>query len=225
MRIGVVTDSTCDLPAQFYSDHQIGLLPVQIRLGEEVWTDDRDPQATLRFYKELSDKGADADSFPQTAEQIRDRFLASTVLDYDYVFCITITASRSPIFQNATYDRQVGYQLTEALQKRLQQSSPYAIVGEGTADTVLRGKVTAVNLRQISQSLGTGLTEELGCTVTVDWEWIDMRTGKSIIARNGFASSGTVVASRPQAEPLDLARYQAVQSLADDIVANLQADW
>ncbi|HEY1075428.1 MAG TPA: DegV family protein, partial [Fontimonas sp.] len=79
MRIGVVTDSTCDLPAQFYSDHQIGLLPVQIRLGEEVWTDDRDPQATLRFYKELSDKGADADSFPQTAEQIRDRFLASTV--------------------------------------------------------------------------------------------------------------------------------------------------
>jgi len=130
-----------------------------------------------------------------------------------------------PIFQNSTYDRQVGYQLTEALQKRLQQSSPYAIVGEGTADTVLRGKVTAVNLRQISQSLGTGLTEELGCTVTVDWEWIDMRTGKPIIARNGFASSGTVVASRPQAEPLDLARYQAVQSLADDIVANLQADW
>jgi hypothetical protein len=119
----------------------------------------------------------------------------------------------------------VGYQLTEALQKRLQQSSPYAIVGEGTADTVLRGKVMAVNLRQISQSLGTGLTEELGCTVTVDWEWIDMRTGKPIIARNGFASTGTVVASRPQAEPLDLARYQAVQSLADDIVANLQADW
>jgi hypothetical protein len=130
-----------------------------------------------------------------------------------------------PIFQNSTYDRQVGYQLTEAVQKRLQQSSPYAIVGEGTADTVLRGKVTRVDLKQISQSLGTGLTEELACTVTVDWEWIDMRTGKPIIARNGFASSGTVIASRPQAEPLDLARYQAVQRLADDIVANMQADW
>ena len=130
-----------------------------------------------------------------------------------------------PVFQNASYDRQVGYQLTEALQKRLQQSSPYAIVGEGTADTVLRGKVTRVDLKQISQSLGTGLTEELGCTVTIDWEWIDMRTGKPIIARNGFASSGMAVASRPQAEPLDLARYQAVQRLADDIVANMQADW
>jgi hypothetical protein len=130
-----------------------------------------------------------------------------------------------PVFQNTTYDRQVGYQLTEAIQKRLQQSSPYAIVGEGTADTVLRGKVTRVELKQISQSLGTGLTEELGCTVTIDWEWIDMRTGKPIVARNGFASSGMAVASRPQAEPLDLARYQAVQRLADDIVANMQADW
>ena len=45
------------------------------------------------------------------------------------------------------------------------------------------------------------------------------------MARNGFASSGVVVASRPQAEPLDLARYGAVQRLADDIVANMQADW
>jgi hypothetical protein len=90
---------------------------------------------------------------------------------------------------------------------------------------VLRGKVTKVDIKQISQSLGTGLSEEVGYTVTMDWEWVDMRTGKAIVARNGFASSGVVVASRPQAEPLDLARYGAVQRLADDIVANMQADW
>jgi len=65
----------------------------------------------------------------------------------------------------------------------------------------------------------------MGYTLTVDWEWVDMRTGKPIAAQNGFASSGMVVASRPQAEPLDLARYGAVQRLAEDIVANMQADW
>jgi hypothetical protein len=130
-----------------------------------------------------------------------------------------------PIFQNSTYDRQIGYQLTEALQKRLQQVSPYAIAGEGAADTMLRGKIVKVDIRQISQSLGTGLSEEMGYTVTVDWEWVDMRTGKPIAAQNGFASSGMVVASRPQAEPLDLAKYGAVQRLAEDIVANMQADW
>lgn len=130
-----------------------------------------------------------------------------------------------PVFQNATYDRQVGYQLTEALQKRVQQATGYAIASEGTADTVLRGKVTKVDIKQISQSLGTGLSEEVGVTVSIDWEWLDLRTGKPIVARNGFASSGMVVASRPQAEPLDLARYQAIQRLADDVVANMQADW
>ena len=130
-----------------------------------------------------------------------------------------------PVFTNSTYDRQLGYQLTVALQKRIQQVSSYAVTGEGTADTVLRGKVTKVDLKQISQSLGTGLSEEVGLTVTVDWEWVDLRSGKPIVARNGFASSGMVVASRPQAEPLDLARYRAVQQLADDIVANMQADW
>ena len=31
--------------------------------------------------------------------------------------------------------------------------------------------------------------------------------------------------ARSGAEPLDLARYGAVQRLADDIVANMQADW
>jgi len=130
-----------------------------------------------------------------------------------------------PVFTNATYDRQIGYHLTEALQKRLQQASPYAIIGEGSADTVLRGKVTSVQIKQLSQSLGTGLSEEVGYTVTLDWEWVDMRTGKPIVSRKGFASSGVVIASRPQAEPLDLARYGAVQRLADDIVANMQDDW
>lgn len=130
-----------------------------------------------------------------------------------------------PMFQNATYDRQVGYLLTEAIQKRLQQVSPYAITGEGTADTVLRGKVKEVQVRQLSQSLGTGLSEEVGYTVTIDWEWVDMRTGKPIVALNDFAASGMVVASRPQAEPLDLAKYSAVEQLAMDVVANMQADW
>ena len=90
-----------------------------------------------------------------------------------------------PVFANTTYDRQIGYHLTEALQKRLQQVGAYALTGEGSADTVLRGKVTKVDLKQISQSLGTGLSEEVGLTVTVDWEWVDMRTGKPIVQRNG----------------------------------------
>jgi len=130
-----------------------------------------------------------------------------------------------PIFDNATPDREMGFQLTEALQKRLQQTTAYTVTHDGRADTILRGKVVSVKLSQLSQSVATGLSEEVAYTVTLDWDWVDVRTGKSITARKGFAASGVVVTSRSQAEPLDLARFEVTQRLADDIVANLQSDW
>lgn len=103
MRIGVVADATCDLPAEFYRAHGIEVLPILLRLGDETLLDERDPEATLRFYREqLATRGLDAETVPLSPEQIRARFLEHLVLAYDYVFCITVTATRSPIFENAT---------------------------------------------------------------------------------------------------------------------------
>lgn len=103
MRIGIVADASCDLPQAFYREHRIGILPITIRLGDELLVDERDPALTHRFYTEqLAAKGLDAETQPYSAEQIRQKFLDGIVLDYDYVFCITITANRSPIFENAT---------------------------------------------------------------------------------------------------------------------------
>lgn len=103
MRIGVVADATCDLPHEFLQEHRVGILPVAIHLGDEVVNDVRDPDTTLKFYSEqLGAKGLDAHTVPFTAEQIREKFLSDIVLEYDYVFCVTITATRSAIFENAT---------------------------------------------------------------------------------------------------------------------------
>ena len=103
MRIGVVADATCDLPLDFIRDHRIGMLPIAIRLGDETLVDERDPELTLKFYTEqLATKGLSAETMPFTAEQIREKFLANIVLEYDYVFCITVTSTRSAIFENAT---------------------------------------------------------------------------------------------------------------------------
>ena len=90
---------------------------------------------------------------------------------------------------------------------------------------MLRGKLKEVQVRQVSQSLGTGLSEEVGYTVTIDWEWVDQRTGKPIVARNGFTASALFVPSRPSAEPTEIGRFAVVQNLATDIVANMQSQW
>lgn len=103
MRTGIVADATCDLPDAFFSSNRIGILPVTIKLGDEILVDRRDPAQTLAFYQSALDaKGIDAETAPFTAEQIRALFLERLVLEHDYVFCITVTATRSPIFENAT---------------------------------------------------------------------------------------------------------------------------
>lgn len=129
------------------------------------------------------------------------------------------------LFKNDTFDRPLNGELTEALVKELQASTPYHISSEARADTLLRGTVRTRTLRELSKSRSTGLSEEMLYEVTVDWEWIDQRTGKVLVARNGFSGSALFVPSRPSSEPTEIGRLAVVQNLATDIVANMQADW
>jgi len=101
MRIGVVVDSACDLPPDFIDRHRIQILPITIHLGGHDLVDRRDPDTTLRFYREHLGADGDAGSSPFSVEQIRDVFLRQLVIDYDFVFCLTIASSRSPIHANA----------------------------------------------------------------------------------------------------------------------------
>lgn len=103
MRIGLVVDSACDLPGRYFRDHAITLLPVTVRIGDDTLTDMRDEQETLQFlHSHIAERGADAETAPFTVQQIQELFLGRLVIDYDYVFCLTTTRTRSPIHDNAT---------------------------------------------------------------------------------------------------------------------------
>ena len=103
MRIGIVVDSACDLPRDFLDQHGVLIMPITLRLGRTLVEDRRHPEETQAFYaKHLDAKSEDfAESFPYSVEQIERLFLERLVLDYDYVFCLTITSTRSPIFDHA----------------------------------------------------------------------------------------------------------------------------
>lgn len=103
MRIGILVDSTCDLPAEDFAQHNIRVMPISIRLGDELLVDEREAAATRHFYAEQIDtKGVDAESIPYTSEQVQAVFLERLVIDYDLVFCITVSSRHSQIFDNAT---------------------------------------------------------------------------------------------------------------------------
>lgn len=102
MRIGIVVDSACDLPKEFLEEHKIVVMPITIHLGNKEFVDRREAEATKLFYAQHMSAMSDAATAPFSVEQIRELFLSQLVIDYDFVFCITIASSRSPIFNNAT---------------------------------------------------------------------------------------------------------------------------
>lgn len=103
MRIGIVVDSACDLPREFLDRHDVVVMPITLRIGEKLIEDRRDPGETQSFYATHLDRrsGDFAESIPYSPTQIEVLFLERLVIDYDYVFCLTITATRSPIFAHA----------------------------------------------------------------------------------------------------------------------------
>lgn len=130
-----------------------------------------------------------------------------------------------PILQNRTYARQLDAQITEAIVKQIEAVTPYKVAGPGSADTSLRGTIVAVELREISKSLVTGLGEEVALQVTLDYEWVDLRTGRPIVARRNFVGTAVFTPSRPAREPLELAGFEVAQQLAREIVDSLQGEW
>ena len=102
MRIGITVDSTCDLPREYLDAHRVVVLPTTVELDNNSYADERDPVATLRFYREiLGDRVHSAVTVPYSTEQFREMFLSRLVTEFDFVFCLTITSSRSAIYQNA----------------------------------------------------------------------------------------------------------------------------
>ncbi|MBS0589065.1 MAG: DegV family protein [Proteobacteria bacterium] len=102
MRFGIMVDSTCDLPAEFFAKHDIGILPITVHIDGQTLVDNHAP-ALIEGYLagDLGTRGAGAETEAYTVEQICDVFLSRLVLDYDCVFCLTITSTRSPIFEHA----------------------------------------------------------------------------------------------------------------------------
>lgn len=103
MRIGVVVDSCCDLPKEFIDAHGVIVMPITLRIGAALIEDRRDPAETHAFYATHLDRKSEdfAESIPYSVQQIEKLFLERLVLDFDYVFCLTITSGRSAIYDHA----------------------------------------------------------------------------------------------------------------------------
>ncbi len=159
MRIGLVVDSGCDLPADFMQEHGIELLPIAIRLGDDALVDTHDAAAAMEFYRnEIGSRGADAATTAYTTDQITELFLGRLVGEYDYVFCQTVMRSRSRIFENAT---KASFRILSDYRSQREEAgcdTPFAmrVIDTGTLFTG-QGVIAAETARLIAS--GTGANE------------------------------------------------------------------
>jgi fatty acid-binding protein DegV len=98
MRMGLAIDAACDLSQAFLQKHDIAVMPITVRVDSEVFMDDRKPAEIQRFIdRRLGSRSHSAETEPCPVEEVQKLFLEKLVLEQDCVFCLTITATRSPI--------------------------------------------------------------------------------------------------------------------------------
>lgn len=130
-----------------------------------------------------------------------------------------------PIFENTTFYPGVSADLTGAIIREIQRTTDWAVLTEDRAGTVLRGVVRRVEKRPLSYGRNTGLVEEVGLTITVDFEWTDPATGRALVSRRAFSASTTFVPARPSGESDERGVIDAVDQLAGRIVGELRDAW
>lgn len=158
MRIGVVVDSTCELSRKFLDDNRIMLLPVNVDIDGQVFGDVRDPQASEAYYRrDLDARGRSATVEPPSVEAIRDLFLARLVVDFDAVFCLTASASRSRLYANATQASYLVLGGYHSVRQAAGHNSPFLLRVVDTQSLLAGEGLLAIKaMRMIAADAGPG---------------------------------------------------------------------
>jgi hypothetical protein len=130
-----------------------------------------------------------------------------------------------PMFNNKTFFRGIELELTDAIVKEIQSNTPWRVVSQGNADTVLSGTITNSGLRAISTAEGSGLVQEQGVEIVLDFSWRNNRTGRTMVQRKNFKGADIFIPARLVGESLETGQTAAIQRLAKSVVAELRSNW
>jgi len=128
-----------------------------------------------------------------------------------------------PIFQSKEFRRGLEFQLTEALQKRIQLDTPYRLADKRRADTELTGEIIEIRQNTFGQDFVTGLPRETGATIVMSFQWKDLRSGEILVDRPAFTQTAEYI--RPVGEDFFVGSERFVDRLAESIVEQMEEPW
>ena len=128
------------------------------------------------------------------------------------------------MFGNRSFRRNMEYDLTDALAKRIEAQTPYKIVSDqDRADTVITGQIVSISeiALTMDRELGQALEKELHVKAVVNWK--NLKTGDLLI------DNETVMASADYSQFLEqgvgYAKNRAANKLAEQIVGLMEEKW
>ena len=135
-----------------------------------------------------------------------------------------------PIFENRTFWNSSLYtgleaDLAEALAKEIESRTPYKVASPATADTIIQGTITNYEQRVVTRKREGNVPEQMQITITVNFEWKDLRTQQTIIDRKGYQAIGRYTPTRPVSELIQIGQHQATQRMASQIVDTMRTNW
>jgi len=132
-----------------------------------------------------------------------------------------------PMFQRGrgVFRRDIEFELTEAVKKRLQLDTPYRFADRGEADTELTGEIHSIRQQILYFNTNTGVPREMAVTFTVSFQWTDLRTGEIRAQRNRMDVMVTRINDSPFDQTFFQSQEEMVNAVAKRIVEQLESDW
>lgn len=128
-----------------------------------------------------------------------------------------------PIFTSKSFERGVELQLTQAVIQQIELRTPYKVVDQSRADTILEGEIVRVTQPLISRDRDSTLPQEQLFVITVNFTWKDLRTGEVLERQEAFEQTAPYYPTL--GEGRTAGRLDAIDELAVAIVRELEADW
>lgn len=127
-----------------------------------------------------------------------------------------------PIFDNLTYRRGLEFDLTNSLKNEILFRTRLKIVDKDHADSILSGSITDVKKLVLLEDPRANLVEA-AMTIIIDFSWVDLRTGRTIVNKKNVTQQAEFLAKRKENE--ETAEREAFVDLAEKIIALMEENW
>jgi hypothetical protein len=135
-----------------------------------------------------------------------------------------------PVFESASFRPDLGMRLTEAVVKEIEAKTPYKVVGDQSADSILTGRIAKDHKRPLAENRNDFPRDiDVGFVLQVSWQ---DRRGNLIGQPVRFPlwpsllSVSQGVHFVPEAgQSVTVAHQAAIERLAEQIVAQMETAW